>query len=135
MRLCCTVICTFIFLIAFQKDGFTQDSTNPAARVTNFSTRFINKITNKAAKLDKRLTRQTEKYLLKLSKSEKRLKRKFYKMDSVAAKDLFSVDAADQYKLLSDKLKNDTASGNITTGEYLPFADSIKCLLINRFKE
>jgi len=95
-------------------------------KAIQFPNRLFSKINRKVDQIDDGLTRQTEKYLRKLAAQEKKLERKLYKINSNAAKSIFS-DAQNKYASFTSKI---TASGDSTSsklsGEYLPYVDSLK---------
>jgi uncharacterized membrane-anchored protein YhcB (DUF1043 family) len=110
---------------------FSQESTESSVsgKVINFPSKLFSRIQGKTADLGKQLTSQTDKYLAKMAKREERLRKKLYKVDSSAAKDLFS-HSAQQYAALSQKLKTDTGSRSQSmSGEYQPYTDSLKVTL------
>lgn len=108
--------------------GFSQEQ--PASLTTdqliNFPTNFFNHIQKKTADLNQQLTLQSEKCLQKMTRHEERLRKKLYKIDSAAAKQLFS-GSSQQYAALMDKMKTDSGSRNTSVrGEYQPNADSLR---------
>ena len=109
---------------------YANDSTSLFSRITNFPSKFFNKVNNKTGSLDKQLDKQTEKYLRKLANREATLKKKLYRFDSTAAKNLFANNPEQQYALLAQKLKTDTATqGKSMSGEYLANVDSLQKVL------
>ena len=69
------------------------------------------------------MDKQTEKYLAKLEKQEANLKKKLSKIDSSAAKKVFS-NAEQQYADIQNKVKTKSAQLLSKTGKYLPWLDS-----------
>jgi len=98
-----------------------------ADQVLNFPSKLFIRLQGKTAALDQQLTRQTEKTLAKMARREARLKKKLNSFaDSNATKNLFNNSAA-QYAALSHKIATDTGSSSTRlSGEYLPYADSLK---------
>lgn len=90
--------------------------------------KFVHSLNKKVSRLEERLSVQTEKYLKKLAKREQKLKRNLSKIDSNAAKNLFN-NSEQQYLQLAEKLKSKISSGSELSGEYLPYADSLRGLL------
>ncbi len=121
----------FVFVcITLSSTCFSQDSVSLADRVTNFPTSFFKKINNQTADLNKQLEKQTENYLLRLQKNEARLKKKLYKQDSAKAALLYANNPDQQYSVLLQKLKTDSATAVHSMGsEYLPYADSLQGVL------
>lgn len=108
---------------------YAQDTLNLAGKVSSFPSRFFDKIQHKCADLDNGLTSQTEKYLQKLEKQENNLRRKLAKIDKAKAQQLFE-NAEGQYKKLSNIITQPLALPQTPfSGEYQPFADSIKTSL------
>jgi hypothetical protein len=119
--LCGALIC----LIHFSY-GQVDSTLNKAAQFPN---RLFAKINRKTASLDNALTRQTEKYLQRLSRKEKKIQGKLYKLDSNAAKNLFNGTQEKYASLQSSAKTGASTNGSALTGEYLPYADSLKTSL------
>jgi hypothetical protein len=105
-----------------------QDSPSSLDKLINFPTRFTDRINKKSEQLEEKLMHQTEKYLQRLAKKEEKLRKKLAKTDSTAAKQLFE-GSAEQYAKLAAKMKNTTAVAGRTSGQYLPYVDSLKTSL------
>lgn len=117
-------------LHCFCQEQQENNTAGTADKLINFPADFFNKMQGKTTALNDRLTRQTEKYLQKIARREARLKKKLYRIDSTAAKKLFSDATQQQYAALAQKLKNDTGSRSMTlSGEYQPYTDSLKTSL------
>jgi hypothetical protein len=122
------LVCFLSISICFLDNSYGQtDSTFD--KVTKFPSRIFAKINSKSSNIDRELTKQTEKYLRKLEKKEQQIQNKLYKIDSNAAKNLFA-GAQEKYKALHRKLTSDSSISEMPlTGEYLPYADSLKASL------
>jgi hypothetical protein len=120
---------TFFLLAVFlltMTAGYGQSVDSVANKLTGFPSKLFGRIQSNTASLNQQLTRQTEKYLQKLMKREQRLQNKMYKVDSSSAKSLFA-GSSQQYAALLQKIKNDTGSRLLPmSGNYQPYADSLK---------
>lgn len=113
-------------LCLFGTDSYAQSADSAADNIMNFPTRLLNRIQSRSANLDRQLTRQTEKYLQRLAKREQRLREKIARIDSNAAKSLFS-NSGDVYAALAQKLRTDSGGQSISIGnEYQPYTDSLR---------
>ncbi|MHA4811757.1 hypothetical protein ACX0G9_26910 [Flavitalea flava] len=114
-------------LIFCQSLSYGQSGEEPASgKLTGFPFRLLDRIHHKTAGLNDQLTWQTEKYLARLAKREARMQKKLYKIDSTAAKNLFS-NSQLEYADLARKLRQDTGSRSMSNGgEYQPYTDSLK---------
>jgi hypothetical protein len=123
-------LCLTSILLCICTSIFAQDIDSTLQKITDFPNRLFLKIKNKTASLDEALTKQTAKYLQKLAKREARMQRKLAKTDSVAAKNLFA-GVQGKYLAYEKMIKsqmNNPVNAN-TTGEYIPYLDSIKSSL------
>lgn len=76
--------------------------------------------------MQRQLTRQTEKYLQQMANQEAQLNKRLSKVDSNAARNLFS-GSAERYAALAQQLKTDTGSHNQQlSGNYQAYTDSLK---------
>lgn len=95
-------------------------------KVLNFPSKLLSRIQHKTADLDQQLSNQTERYVRRMMKREERLRNKIYKIDSNAAKNLFT-NSFQQYAALAQKLRKDTGTRQMSaSGEYQPYTDSLK---------
>jgi hypothetical protein len=122
------LVCLFGTLILFVHSSSGQ--TDSIARVVaQFPNRIFARINSKASSLDNAMTIQTEKYLQRLARKEKKIQEKVYKLDSNAAKNLFN-GTQEKYVSLETSMKaGASTNGAPLTGEYLPYADSLKTSL------
>ena len=122
-------LCLMATLLLVCEASYAQSIDSVTGKLVNFPSKLLGRIQRKTADLDQQLTRQTEKYLQKMARREERLKKKLYKTDSVTAKNLFA-NSSQQYSALAQKMKMDTGSrNNLISGEYQPYADSLKVSL------
>lgn len=106
-----------------QSPGQSADSV--AGKLTNFPSKLFGRMQARTAGLDRRLTDQTEKYLQRMAKIEQRLQKELYAVDSNAAKTIFA-GSAERYAALAQRLKTDSSKAAGLSGEYRPFADSLR---------
>jgi len=121
--------CYCLPLTSYSQDG---GASSIAGKITNFPSRFFQKVNDQSASLDQKITSQTEKYLRQLAKKEDRLRKKLYKQDSLAAKRLFENNPLDYTALLQRlQSKSPTIPGApaVSGSTYLPYLDSIKTSL------
>jgi hypothetical protein len=93
-----------------------------------FPVEFLDNAIAKTSHLDQGLTKKTEKYLRAMSKAEKKLAQRLAKTDSTAARAFFA-GAQENYSRLIQKLKVMDTKSSTLSGEYLPYADSLKTML------
>lgn len=118
----CIVVCLIVQICP------AQDGPSNVDKLLNFPNRFIQKMEQQSSKMEERLLAQTEKYLAKLAKQEQRIYRKLKKIDSAAAAQLFAESNA-KYADLLDSIKKPDSIAKNSSGEYLPYVDSIKASL------
>jgi predicted nuclease with TOPRIM domain len=123
MRLPLLISCTLLCLLT--GSSLAQDDISAIDKITNFPTRFIEKIQKRSAHLEDQLLKKTEKYLEKLAKKEARMYRKLQKMDSAKASVLLAESKA-KYDALFQQLKEPAVTAGAASGEYLPYVDSLK---------
>lgn len=100
-------------------------------RIGNFPAKFLKKVNGKISTLRKQLDKQSKNYIHKLLKQESRLKDQFCRLDSNAAKNVFSTNAEKEYTSLLLQLRSDSTvaiSKNIS-GEYYSYIDSLQTAL------
>lgn len=104
---------------------YAQAADSARTGVLDLPSRLFARLQKKTADLNQQLTKQTEKYLQKMARREARLKEKLYKVDSNAARNLFSGSSQQQYAALAQRMEHDTGGHLMApTGEYLANADS-----------
>ena len=122
------VACLYLALLFAASYSYGQiDSTS--MKMAQFPNKIFSKINNKVSSLDDALTKQTEKYLERLAKKERKIQERLYKLDSNAAKNLFSGTQAKYAVLQYDMNNSSTTSSVALSGEYLPYIDSLKSSL------
>jgi hypothetical protein len=90
---------------------------------------YLDEVSLKTDGISQKLTSKTNKALTRMQKHEEKLRRKLYKIDSIAANNLFSntLNRYDEFqKKLNDKADKLTAAG---LNNYLPYMDSLKTVL------
>jgi hypothetical protein len=94
-------------------------------QVLAFPGRLFSHIRKKTAALNSSLDRQTEKYFNKLQRKEDRFRRALARRDSAAAASLAA--SSGEYGTMQKKITGaDTSEKGALSGEYLPYADSLK---------
>ena len=105
---------------------YGQSIDSATEKLANFPTKLFGKIQSRAERLQRSLTRQTEKYLQQMAAQEARLNKSLSRVDSNAAKNLFTGSSA-RYAAMAQQLKTDTGSRNLQlSGNYQPYTDSLK---------
>jgi len=101
-----------------------QDSSSiHTEAIKKLSGKYISSIDSKSEKLGDQMDRKTEKYLGSLAKQEERMQRRLSKIDSVAAKNIFS-GSEHKYQQLKQDLKNKSNNLLKGSGQYIPWIDS-----------
>lgn len=80
------------------------------------TSKYIDAVAGKSEKLSAQLDKQTKRYLNKLQKQEAKLQKKLYKIDSLAANNLFT-ESAKKYESFKQK-------ANAKVGKYIPLLDT-----------
>jgi len=117
MTLCKTIL-FILCLISVKLQA--QDTTTTSLQ--QLPGKYLAEVSSKAASLENKLEKKSEKALLKLQKEEEKLKKKLSKIDSLAAKNIFS-DADKKYKDLEQRLQNAPFK------QYIPQLDSLSTSL------
>jgi len=118
-----------LLLICISHSAYAQAQPDKTVAITNFPSRFFNKIEHRISNLDDQLIHQTKKYLERMRKREQRMYEKLCKKDSVAANALFAGSIA-QYDALEKQLTSDTGGAKLhLSGEYQPYMDSLQGML------
>jgi hypothetical protein len=116
-----------VIFIATVECLFAQDATN--APVQTIPEKFLDATLSRSSKIEEKITTESKKVLISMQREEEKLRRRLYKIDSVAANNLFSRGAA-KYEGLKQKLSQ--KAGNISQnriGNYIPFLDTLKTSL------
>lgn len=118
---CCIIACLLlpVFLPAQEPGKIDQ--------VVQLPEKFLPAVNKKITALQNKLSAQSEKYLRRFAKKEKKLQGKLTKVDSTAAKNLFS-NSQSQYLRLLEKIKSKSSTGKLSS-EYFPYADSLGNIL------
>ncbi|MBI1783275.1 MAG: hypothetical protein HYR66_18220, partial [Sphingobacteriales bacterium] len=114
--------CLLVFTAKSQSIDSADDS------VLKLPEKYFTSIEKQSSQLGKKIDAKTEKTLKQFSKQEQKLYKKLYKIDSLAAKELFS-KSQEKITELSNKLKNPlpVSANNVT--KYIPRLDSVKTSL------
>jgi len=112
------LIATVLFIHA---NVFSQDSAQ-YKNSGSVSSRYIQSVSKKTNELEQKLDKKSQKALAQLQKQEARMKKKLTKIDSAAAKNIFS-NAGDKYKELEQRLTNPSIK------QYIPGLDTISTSL------
>ena len=104
---------------------FGQDSVQHLS-FKKFPVSYFDKTAKTTHSISNRIEKKSQKLLRKLKKQDEKIARKLKRIDSAGAEAIFA-DANDKYQQLSEKLMSpNTTLTNKTSGEYLPFMDSLK---------
>jgi len=94
-------------------------------KIVSFPSRFFSHIQKKSAALNSSLDRQTERYLQRLQRKEEKFLSALSRKDSAAAARF--VASSGKYNSLQKQMKKiDTSAKGSLSGEYMPYADSLK---------
>jgi hypothetical protein len=115
---------TLILLFALSIPGLAQDSI--VARVQQVPEKYLSQVSQKSRQFEKQLDKRTSKALDRMLKQEQKLQRKLAKMDSLAAKNIFS-RSIDSLGNLKAKLKSKTAKyEKALNGQYFGYLDTLQ---------
>lgn len=106
----------------------SQVPDSALSSLQNLPNKYFTSVEKKSSQLEGKITAKSEKALKQFSKQEQKLYRKLYKIDSLAAKELFA-NAKGKIDELAGKLKKTetVTAGNVT--QYIPHLDSLKTSL------
>jgi len=102
---------------------YAQSADSVIALSGKLQDKYLGTISKKSEKAIEGLDKQTEKYLDKLERQERKIQKKLAKIDSVAAKNIFT-DADKKYQQLRNQLKTKAETTTKRVGQYLPWLDS-----------
>ena len=126
MRFVLAYLCPCILLLCFTP--VKAQDTAFVNTITKFPEKFAGTVSDKADEAANTISKQTDKYLTRLQKEEAKLYKKLYKIDSIAANNIFS-QSQQRYEQLKNKVKD--KAGKIRTGDgrYLPWLDTMNTAL------
>ena len=114
-------------IVLFPLASYCQNSKDVTTADTiissSLSKKYIASVSGKADKIGGDLDKQTEKYLAKLEKQEARIQKKLNKIDSVAAKNIFST-STQTYQQLKTDLQNKSDRLLKGSGQYVSWLDT-----------
>lgn len=88
-------------------------------------TKYIETVEKKVSQIDETISKLTEKTIRKLEKQEQQLYKKLYKIDSVAANNIFSKSVT-HYQQVQEKVKGNVQKvGKAFSGDYIPYLDTL----------
>lgn len=111
-------LCIFMLLLSCNFQLSAQDSLQSIT----IPSKYLQGVSIKAGKLEKKLARKSDAALERMRKEEIRIAKKFFKTDSVKAKELLA-DAENKYNELKQRL------GKISSGNYIPSLDTLSSSL------
>lgn len=126
MRISTAFLCLFLLLLQLNH-AKAQDSTAISA-IEGLPDKFNGLVSGKADEAAASITKQTDKYLSKLQKEEAKLYKKLYKIDSIAANNIFT-KSQERYEQLKNKVKDKTGKIRTGGGGYLPWLDTMNTAL------
>lgn len=120
-----------LFLVLFctcELTSFAQEAVSKIDKALNFPEKFVNKLQKKSAHLERQVLRKTEKYLKRLAEKERKIYGKLLKIDSAKASALIAESKA-KYDAVLNSLKKSPEVSVKSSGEYLPYIDSLNGIL------
>lgn len=112
-----------ILLFAFSNPGAAQDSI--MAKAGQVPQKYLSQVGNKSRQLEKQVDKRTAKALDRMIKQEKKLQRKLSKIDSLAAKNIFT-RSIDSLGGLKARLKSKTGKAEkALNGQYFGYLDTL----------
>jgi len=121
MKPLCHYLTTLLLLCTIQHACSAQESSNTS--LIALPAKYFDKVSKKASAIDEKLDAKTETVLRQFQKRQEKIKRKLYKIDSLAAKNIFT-ETEQRYKKLEQKL-----SSPQQLSQYIPFLDTLKTSL------
>jgi hypothetical protein len=121
MRKLLTFVC---ILSCFVARSYSQDGAGAFDRILQSPEQLFSAIDKKASRVGARLIKQSEKYLQRLARQEKKLQEQLSKLDSNAAKELFSQSGM-RYTEFQQMLKRSPDSIS-TASDYISHIDSVQ---------
>ena len=114
----------------------TQVADTAAASFANLPSKYFQEIGKKSSQLENKITAKSEKALRQFSNQEQKLYKKLYKIDSLAAKEIFG-NAKEKINSLSNKLKKAEAVTVSNVGQYIGHLDSLQTSLnfLSQYKD
>lgn len=115
------------FLLFASTTGIAQDSL--MARAQQVPDKYLSQVNQKSKQFEKKLDKRTEKALSLMVKQEKKLQKKMAKIDSVAAKNIFT-KSIDSLGNLKARLKSKTDKyEKVANGQYFGYLDTLQSSL------
>lgn len=112
----------FVFLLfAFSNPGIAQDSI--LTKAGQIPQKYLSQVSSKSRQLEKQVDKRTAKALDRMIRQEKKLQRKLSKIDSLAAKNIFT-RSIDSLGGLKARLKG-KVPGNALNGQYFGYLDTL----------
>ena len=106
-----------------------QSSDSAGGKGIDFPGKLLRKMQARTTDLNQRLTKQTAYCLQRMQRQEEKMRKKLSRVDSIAAKQLFS-GSAEQYAAMAQKIKTDSGSANNSlNGVYRPYLDSLQGIM------
>ncbi|MBY0477756.1 MAG: hypothetical protein K2Q24_08910 [Chitinophagaceae bacterium] len=88
-------------------------------------TSYIKIVEKKVSQTDEHISNLTEKTIRKLEKQEQKLYKKLYKIDSIAANNIFS-KSVNHYQQVQENVKGNVQKvGKAFSGDYIPYLDTL----------
>lgn len=110
-------------LIACSNPGSAQDSL--LAKAGQVPQKYLSQVNNKSRQLEKQVDKRTAKALDRMIKQEKKLQQKLSRIDSIAAKNIFT-RSIDSLGGLKARLKSKTGKyENALNGQYFGYLDTL----------
>jgi hypothetical protein len=117
----CIIVMTLIVLCCKINSATAQDSTSSS--ISQIPSQYFTTVSAKAGIIEKKLDGKTRKTLARFHKQQNKLRKKLYKIDSVAANNIFSTAEG----RLSNFENNLESPKKFT--QYIPFLDTLKTSL------
>ncbi|WP_232826069.1 hypothetical protein [Chitinophaga alhagiae] len=113
-----------VLLILMAAPALAQDSV--LARINQVPQKYLSQVSQKSRQFEKQLNKRSEKALNRLMKQEKKMQQKLAKIDSIAAKNIFT-NSIDSLGRLKAKLKSKTAKlEKFAGGQYFGYLDTLQ---------
>ena len=113
----------FVIPVFFVLHNHCVAQDGDVSSLSTISAKYFDAVSKRSDAISEKIAAKTTKSLKQLQKREEKIKRKLYKIDSLAASNVFNT-AEQRYKALEQKLNS---PGKLT--QYIPFLDTLKTSL------
>jgi len=122
----CCLLATLFLLMLHHAAAQTPDST--MAAISQLPGKYFSQVSSKSRRFEKQVSRRSEKALNKLARQEKKMQARLAKIDSLAARNIFT-RSIDSLGSLKSRLRQKTAGLQQSAGSYSGYLDTLQSSL------